>query len=68
MDEMTKEIKRQAARWLIELTTADEITLDLWRFFERWLNLHPSHRAAYERAERAWHIWDSLVQARVSKK
>jgi ferric-dicitrate binding protein FerR (iron transport regulator) len=47
-------VEQQAARWLIQMNTADEITDDLWCFFERWLSLRPAHRTAYLEVERAW--------------
>jgi ferric-dicitrate binding protein FerR (iron transport regulator) len=60
---VSKKIRMQAARWLIELELAEEITTELWCRFEAWLNRSPAHRATYLQIERSWHDADD---ARVS--
>ena len=61
-DGLTEEVKEQAARWLIQMKTADQITDDLWRFFQRWLILKPAHRTAYLEVERAWNAAAAAIR------
>lgn len=53
-----RRIRREAARWLVELDTTEEIEA-LWPAFEAWLQ-PPEHRAAYLRLERAWRAMEAL--------
>lgn len=52
-------IKAEAARWLIELDTAED-TETLWPAFEAWLQKDAEHRSAYARAERTWRTLEEL--------
>lgn len=52
-------IKAEAARWLIELDTAED-TETLWPAFEAWLQKDAEHRCAYVRAERTWRTLEEL--------
>src|SRR5882757_8448553 len=52
-------IKKEAARWLIELeTTADRDTCRA--NLERWFNEDPRHRAAFDSMEQVWKAVDDL--------
>ena len=50
---MSSRIRTEAARWLIELDTAED-TERLWPEFESWLQRDPEHRRAYVCTERTW--------------
>jgi ferric-dicitrate binding protein FerR (iron transport regulator) len=54
-----RRIKKQAARWLIELDTAENIE-EHWPKFEAWLYKNPEHRDAFVSMERAWHSVEDL--------
>lgn len=53
-------IRCEAARWIVELDTAEKIE-DLWPQFELWLNEKPEHRAAFLRVERGWRALEDLA-------
>jgi ferric-dicitrate binding protein FerR (iron transport regulator) len=57
---ISTQVKAEAARWLIELDTADHVE-DLWPEFEAWINQHPTHRRAFVRVERAWRTLDGFL-------
>jgi ferric-dicitrate binding protein FerR (iron transport regulator) len=52
-------IKAEAARWLIELDTAEDAGA-VWPHFEAWIRQDDEHRKAYARVERAWHTLEDL--------
>ena len=55
-------VRAAAARWLIELESAESIDA-IWPQFDAWLCEHPSHRKAYLRIERTWCALDDLRTA-----
>ena len=52
-------VQTQAARWLIELDTHDDLEV-IWPEFEEWLARDPENRRAYVRVERAWRVLDDI--------
>jgi ferric-dicitrate binding protein FerR (iron transport regulator) len=56
---ISSRINSEAARWLIELDSAED-TERLWPEFESWLQRDPEHRRAYVRTERAWRALGEL--------
>lgn len=55
-------VRAAAARWLIELESAESIDA-IWPQFDAWLREDPSHRKAYLRIERTWRALDDLRTA-----
>jgi transmembrane sensor len=60
-------IKREAAKWLIELDTAQNIE-EHWPAFEAWLDENPEHRAAFTSMEKAWKAVEDLQVFHVKHK
>lgn len=52
-------VRAAAARWLIELESAESIDA-IWPRFDAWLREDPSHEEAYLRIERTWRALDGL--------
>src|SRR5882762_9244737 len=64
---MSSRIRAEAARWLIELDTAED-TERLWPEFESWLQRDPEHRRAYVCTERTWRALGKLRSVRSTEK
>jgi transmembrane sensor len=60
-------IRRKAAKWLIELDTAQNIE-EHWPAFEAWLDENPEHRAAFTSMEKAWKAVEDLQVFHVKHK
>jgi transmembrane sensor len=60
-------IKRAAAKWLIELDTAENIE-EHWPAFEAWLDEKPENRAAFASMERAWRAVEDLKVFHLQRK
>ena len=58
-------IKAEAARWLIELESAED-TAPLLHAFESWLRQDEEHRRTYVRMKSAWRTLEELGRSRPS--
>ena len=52
-------VRAAAARWLIELESAESIDA-IWPRFDAWLREDPEHQKTYIRIERTWRALDGL--------
>jgi ferric-dicitrate binding protein FerR (iron transport regulator) len=55
----TSRVRAAAARWLIELESAESIGA-IWPQFDAWLREDPEHQKTYIRIERTWRALDGL--------
>ena len=64
--EIQREIRKEAARWVIEIENADdgngEIPSDMLKSFEDWAR-HPAHRVEFLRLRRSWESLGALGKA-----
>ena len=55
-------MREAAAKWLIELESAESIDA-IWPEFDAWLRENPEHQKTYLRIERTWRALDDLRTA-----
>ena len=55
-------MRAAAAKWLIELESAESIDA-IWPEFDTWLRENPEHQKTYLRIERTWRALDDLRKA-----
>lgn len=55
-------VEQQAAQWLVQIES--QASVESWAGLDRWLALHPRHRAVFVRLSIAWRRADELASLR----